>query len=153
MPGNIGAVDLGHHERHVGVHAEGMAVIHHHSAGLHGLGQQLLGDGVVRRAEHEVAALERLGARLLDGDGCPTELHCLARAARTCQQTQLANGNLLLIEALEHLRAHRARRTQDGDRVLLHEFLPLCPRQQLARPAQARGAMFCRYVSPLRLSS
>ncbi len=38
---------------------------------FHGLGQQLLGNGVVRRAEHEVAALERLGARFLDGDGSP----------------------------------------------------------------------------------
>ena len=49
MPLDVVGIDLGHDQRHLGVHAEGVAVVDHDGAALDGLGQQLLRDVVARR--------------------------------------------------------------------------------------------------------
>ena len=65
MPLNVIGVNLGHDQRHLGIHAEGVAVVDHNGASLDGLGQQLLRDIVAGSAEYDVATLKGLGARLL----------------------------------------------------------------------------------------
>ena len=110
MPSDVRAIYLGNHERHIRIEAERMAVIHHDGARLHGFRQKLTGDRVVRRTKHEVATLERFRASLLDRNLATLELNRLARAASARKETQFAHGNTLLIQALEHLRSHGARR-------------------------------------------
>ena len=120
MPLDIVGIDLGHDQRHLGIHTEGMAVVDHDGAALDGLRQQLLGDIVAGSAEHDVAALKGLGASFLNHDLLAAELNGLARGACTCQQLELADRELLLVEALEHLGAHGSRRAQNSNRVLFH---------------------------------
>ena len=71
-------------------------------------------------AKHDVAALKGLGASFLNHNPLAAELNGLARGACTCQQLELANRKLLLVEALEHLGAHGSRRAQNSNRVLFH---------------------------------
>ena len=120
MPLNVISVDLGHDQRHLGIHAEGMAVVDHDGAELDGLRQQLLRDIVAGSAEYDVAALKGLGASFLNHDLLAAELDGLARRTRARQQLELANRKLLLVEALEHLGAHGSRRAQNSNRVLFH---------------------------------
>ena len=120
MPLDVVGIDLGHDERHLGIHTEGVAVVDHDGATLDGLGQQLLGDIVAGSAEYDVAALKGLGASLLNNNLLAAELDGLARRARARQQLELANRKLLLVEALEHLGAHGPRRAQNSNRVLFH---------------------------------
>lgn len=61
MPLNVVGINLGHDQRYLGIHTEGMAVVDHDGAALDGLGQQLLGDIVAGSAEHDVAALKASG--------------------------------------------------------------------------------------------
>ena len=68
MPLDIVGIDLGHNQRHLGIHAEGMAVVDHDGAALDGLGQQLLGDIVAGGSEYNITALKGLGASLFDYD-------------------------------------------------------------------------------------
>lgn len=82
MPLDIVGIDLGHDQRHLGIHAEGMAVVYHDGATLDGLGQQLLRDIVAGSAEYDVAALKGLGASFLDHNLLAAELDGLARRAR-----------------------------------------------------------------------
>ena len=79
MPLDVVGIDLGHNQRHLGIHAEGVAVVDHDGAALDGLGQQLLGDIVTGSAEYDVAALKGLGASLFDHDLLAVELNGLAR--------------------------------------------------------------------------
>ena len=120
MPLDVVGVDLGHDQRHLGVHAEGMAVVDHDGAALDGFGQQLLGDIVAGSAEYDVAALKGLGASLLNHNLLAAELDGLARRACARQQLELTDRKLLLVEALEHLGAHGSRRAQNSNRVLFH---------------------------------
>ena len=120
MPFDIVGIDLGHDQRHLGIHAEGVAVVDHDGAALNGLGQQLLSDVVAGSAEHDVAALKGLGASLFNHNLLAAELNGLARRARARQQLELTDRKLLLVEALEHLGAHGSRRAQNSNRVLFH---------------------------------
>lgn len=120
MPLDVVGIDLGHDQRHLGIHAEGMAVVDHDGAALDGLGQQLLRNIVAGSAKHNVTALKGLGASLFDHDLLAAELDGFTRGACTCQQLELANRELLLVEALEHLGAHGSRRAQNSNRVLFH---------------------------------
>ena len=97
-----------------------MAVVDHDGAALDGLGQQFLRDIVAGGSEHNVAALKGLGASLFDHDLLAADLDGFARRARARQQLELADRELLLVEALEHLGAHGSRRAQNSNRVLFH---------------------------------
>ena len=97
-----------------------MAVVDHDGAALDGLGQQLLRDIVTGGSKHNVPALKGLGASFLNHNLLAAELDGFTRGACTCQQLELANRELLLVEALEHLGAHGSRRAQNSNRVLFH---------------------------------
>ena len=120
MPLDVVGIDLGHDQRHLGIQAEGVAVVDHDGAALDSLGQQLLGDIVTGGTEHDVAALKGLGARLLNHNLLAAELDGLTRRACARQQLELTDRKLLLVQALEHLGAHGSRRAQNSNRVLFH---------------------------------
>ena len=120
MPLDVVGIDLGHDQRHLGIQAEGVAVVDHDGAALDSLGQQLLGDIVTGGTEHDVAALKGLGASLLNHNLLAAELDGLTRRACARQQLELTDRKLLLVQALEHLGAHGSRRAQNSNRVLFH---------------------------------
>ena len=61
-------IDLRHDQGHIRVHAEGAGVIHEHRARLDDGRGELLGDVVLRRAQHDVHALEGLVTGHLHGE-------------------------------------------------------------------------------------
>ena len=61
-------IDLRHDQGHIRVHAEGAGVIHEHRARLDDGRGELLGDVVLRRAQHDVYALEGLVTGHLHGE-------------------------------------------------------------------------------------
>ena len=61
-------IDLRHDQGHVRVHAEGAGVIYEHRALLDDGRGELLGDIVLRRAQHDVHALEGLVTGHLHGE-------------------------------------------------------------------------------------
>lgn len=119
VPGDVLGVDLRDDEGHVLVEAEGVAVVHHGGTSAHGLGQELLGNVVAGGAQHDVHAIEGLGLCLDELDLPPAPLDLLACGARARQQAQLAHREVSLGQALEHLRAHRARRAKDRNVFLV----------------------------------
>ena len=120
VPLDVVGIDLGHDQRHLGIHSKGVAVVDHDGAALDGLGQQLLRNVVAGGSKHDVAALKGLGASFLNHDLLAAELDGLARRTHARQQLELANRKLLLVEAIEHLGAHGSRRAQNSNRVLFH---------------------------------
>ena len=119
---DVGGVDLRHDERHVGVHAEGVGVVHAHGTAADGLRQERAGRGVVGRAEDDVNALEGVGLGQAHGHVLAGKAHGLARVdgALARQRHELAHGEAALLEALEHLLAHHAGGAQDGNGLLAH---------------------------------
>ena len=117
---DIGAVNLGDNERHIRVHAESVAVVHHSSPRLNGCRKQCLGNGIVRRTQHDVATSKGLRRGLFNHHVFALKLHHLACAARARQQLNGAHGEIALLQACEHLRSHSTGCTQNGDGVLLH---------------------------------
>ena len=91
-------VDLGHHERHVGVLAEHARLVDDGGAGRHGLRHELLADRAAGGEEGEVDAGERAGAELLHFQLGPLERQPAPGGARAGQQAQLADGEAALLE-------------------------------------------------------
>ena len=118
-------IDLRDDQRHLGVETERRGVVDEHGPGLDDRGGKTLGDVVLRRAEDDVHALERLVARQLDRQLLPLPLHLLPHGARGRQQVQLCDGEVALGENLHHLLAHRAGGAQNGYVILFHVLLLL----------------------------
>ena len=91
-------VDLGHDERHAGVHAEHARLVDDGGAGGDGLRHVLRAHGAAGGEEDEVDAVERAGAELLHLDLGPLERQPAAGRARAGQQAQLADGEAALLE-------------------------------------------------------
>ena len=76
---DLGGIDLGHDQRHVGVHPEGTGVIDHDRPARHRDRGPVRRD-LVRHVEHRhVDAVEGLGGQLLDHDVLAADLQDLAR--------------------------------------------------------------------------
>ena len=112
-------VDLRHHERHVGVHAEERRVVDDHRAGAHGRGSEALRLRAARGEQRDVHAFEAGIGELLHRDVAAAEFHRLARRARGGQQAQLDQREFALLEALHELDADGAGRARDGDDGIL----------------------------------
>ena len=94
--------------RHIRVHAEGAGVIHEHRTRLDDGRGELLGDVVLRRAQHDVHALEGLVTGHLHGDVVALPVDSLSHGPGRRQQVQLLDGEIALGQYLHHLAAHRA---------------------------------------------
>jgi hypothetical protein len=73
------------------------------------------GEFVGLHRPRDVDALERIRREFLNGDVLPLELLLLPGAACGGEEGKLADGELALFEATDHLRAHSARGSDDGD--------------------------------------
>ena len=124
VPGHVLGVDLGHDQGHLGIQPEGRGIIHKHSTGLHDGGSELLGNVILRCAQHDIHALKGLVPGFLNGYLFIAPLQCLACASCAGQRNQLANREIALLENLHHFLSHGAGGTQNGNGILFHsEFL------------------------------
>ena len=112
-------VDLRHHQRHVGVHAEGRRVVDDHRAGPHGGGSEALRLRAARGEQRDVHAFEAVVGELLHGDVAAAEFHRLAGGTRRGQQAQFDEREFALLEALHELDADGAGGAGDGDDGIL----------------------------------
>ena len=120
VPLHILRVDLGDHQGHVLIQAEGAGVVHEHGAGLDDGERVLLGDIVLRRAQHQIQALKGAVGGGHDLHLAAVEGQLGARAAGAGDGTQLRHGELALLQNLHHLAAHRAGGAQNTYLELFH---------------------------------
>ena len=123
--GDVCRVDLGDDQGHVGLEAEGMGVVHAHGAALGGFGEKGLRGRVTGRTKNNVRPLEGIGRGLDHGHGLAVEGDGLANRARARKGHELSNGEVPLLEALDHLRANDARGAENGDGLVCHVAIPL----------------------------
>ena len=125
VPGNVGRVDLGHHERHVGFHTEGARVVDHDGTGGHHSLAHLARDGGTGAEQGDVDALEAAGSHLLHRNLTAAEGQLLTGRASRGKGAHLATGKVEGLQAREHLAAHGSRGTGDGhDGVCGHRLGP-----------------------------
>ena len=124
VPGHILGIDLGHHQRHLGIQTERGGVIHKYRAGFHNCRGELLGDIVFRRAQHDVHTLKSLIAGLLNGYFFTLEGDGFARAPGTGQWHQLSHGEIPLSQNFDHFLPHGAGGAQNGNGVGFHHKIP-----------------------------
>jgi len=113
-------VDLRDDQGHIGVHAEGAGVVHEHRARLDDGRGKLLGDIVLRRAQHDVHTLKGRVTGQLHGDIVSLPVDGLPHRALGGQQVQLADGEVPLGQHLHHFAAYRAGRAQNSNFILFH---------------------------------
>ena len=138
VPGDVLGVDLGHHERDLGVEPVGAGVVDDDGALRDGVGQELRGHVVFGGAQHDVAAGKGLWRGLLEHELFSPEGQAAAGTACRSQQTQLREGELALLQHPHHLPAHGAGCAQNGNAVFFHETSSLLFKKSSARPAGLR---------------
>ena len=117
-------VDLRHHQRNLRIHAEGGGIVHEHRAGLHDCRGEVLGLGVLHRAQHEVHALEGVFGGLLNGDLLTAEGDGLAGAACAGEGEQGSHGEVALLQNADHLLSNCAGGAENCHIVGLHASFP-----------------------------
>ena len=113
--GERAGVDLGHHERHVQVHAERRGVVDDHRAGANRGRSEALGLRTTGGEQRDVHALEAGIGQFLDRDIAAAEFHRFAHRTRGGQQAQLDEREFALLEALHELDAYGTRCAGNGD--------------------------------------
>ncbi len=118
-------VDLGHDQRHVGVHPPVRRVVDHDRAGL-GRARAVLGRHLgARRAQHDVDALEVEFRQVLDfQDRFVAERRLLADRTGGSQRNNVIGREISLGQDLQHFATDIAGRADDGDSVA-HDCLRL----------------------------
>ena len=122
MAADVVGVDLGHDQRHVVLHPEGAGVVHEHRAGAHDGRRKPPGQIGLGRAEHDVHALEGRVGGLLDHHLAAGKGQLRAGAAGAGQRLKRGDGELALLEHLEHFATDGAGRTKNGNIELFHRF-------------------------------
>ena len=112
-------VDLGHHQRHVLIHAEGRGVVDDHRAGAHGGRREALRLRATGGEQRDVHALEAGVGEFLHRDIAAAEFHRFADRTRRGQQAQLDEREFALLEALHELDADGAGGAGNGDDGIL----------------------------------
>jgi hypothetical protein len=105
-------VDLGDHQRHVRIHAEGGGVVDHDGAGLDRERCILLRDAAAGGEQGDVDALEGALGQLLDDDVLAAERYRLAGRAGACERLELADAKAALVHGGDEFGAYR---TGDAD--------------------------------------
>ena len=108
-------VDLRHHERHRGIHAEGGGVVHHHRALLGGERREALGGAATGGEERDVDAAEAVFLQLLHRQRLAAEAHRLACRAGRGEKAQLGEREAALLEAADELDTDGAGGADDRD--------------------------------------
>ena len=85
-------VDLGDHQRHIGIHPEGRGIVDHDRAGLHRDRRELPGNAAAGGKQRDVDAVKGVLVELLDQDPLPAEVDGVARRAGAGQRLELADA-------------------------------------------------------------
>ena len=115
-------VDLGNDQGYIFVQTEGGGVIHKHSAGFDNGRGKFFGNIILSCAENNVNAFKGLLASQLNGHILTTELQGLACAPGACQGDQLTNGEVALLQNVDHFLSYSAGGAQDSNGICLHCF-------------------------------
>ena len=116
------AVDFRNNQRHVRIQPEGRAVVDIHRSALFDRRGKALAHGSFDRAEYKIQALEAIVGRLLNHDLAAVEEDLFARAAGAGQQAQLLDGDLILLQDLQHFLSDGARCTENSYLALFHDM-------------------------------
>ena len=104
------SVALGHHQGHVVVHAEGRAVVNHHTAVFCDVGGKFLAGAGTGTGEGDVDVLEVIVVlQQLHLQFLATEGVCSAGTALRAEQHQFIHREISLVEQAQKLLAHGAR--------------------------------------------
>ena len=137
VPGDGLGVDLGHDQRHVGVHPEGARLVDDDAAARHRLGREARRGRCAGREQRQVEALERVGGQLPHLELAAGEGHPPAGGAGRRERRHLGGREAALGQHLEHDRPDRAGGADNGDAGARHRRpRRLRPR---ARPGTPRG--------------
>ena len=104
---NAVRVDLGDHQRHVRVHAEGGGIVDHDGAGLDRGGRELPGDAATCREQRDIDAFKGMFGDLFDHDLLAAERNRLAGRPRARQRLQFADRETALVHGGDELGADR----------------------------------------------
>ena len=115
MPLDVVAVDLGHDERDVRLHAERGAVVDQDATGLGDPRAPHARGGGGGGAEDEVGAGEGVLGGLLDGDGLVAVAQLAPGGASSREEAQIADGQVALGGDVEEDGADGAGRADDRD--------------------------------------
>ena len=120
VPLHILSVDLWHHQRHVGFHAEGRAVVDDHRACAHGVGSQFAADRGAGRDERDVHAFEGLLRGFLDYQFLAANRDALAGRALGRHQPQAGRLGVALLDDAQELCAHGSGCANYGNGQVFH---------------------------------
>ena len=93
-------IHLGHHQGHIGIHAEGRRVIDQRRTGLEAGSGVFFGDATTDGEEGDVHPFKRAFTELLHGDILTLKGHGFTGGARTGKQAQLINRHFVRLENL-----------------------------------------------------
>ena len=124
MGKGVRTVDLGHHEGHIRILAEGGAVVDEDGAALYDVRRELDRHGILDGTEHEVHAFEAVFFRLFHSDVLSCERDGLSCASGAGQQLQLVHGDLIFFQNVDHFTADGSRRAEHCD-LITHDSASL----------------------------
>ena len=127
-------IHLGHHERHVLVHAPLGGVVDHHGPGIRKARRPLGAHAGAGREERDIEALDRLVAERLDGELGVAPVDAASRRALRGERHDLVGRERALPQHAEHRGSHGAGGADDSD-----PHLPRPPSGG-ARPPRPRAA-------------
>jgi len=123
VPDQGRAVNLGHHQRHVGFHAERARLVDDDGAGLHGLRRVLARLLRAGREQGDVDALEGVWADYFDGDLLAPESDRLAEGALRGEHPEARDGEIPLRQQLESRLSDGAGDADHGHAISLrHDY-------------------------------
>ncbi len=116
--GNILRIDLGHHQRHLGIHTPSAGIIHTDRSGRSGDGAELLTARSAGTEQGDIDPFEGVLVQKLHHVLLAVELQKLADGPFGCQQTQLLDRKLAFSQHFQHLLADGAGGADDRDIAL-----------------------------------
>ena len=114
---DIGPVDFGNDERHVGVHAKGGGIIHNDSPVTDGLRRKIAGYRTARAEDRNIDILKRIHIKWLDRVRFPPEGERLAGGTRRGQEAKAGHRKVTAFHDTKHFGSDSSRRTNDCDSI------------------------------------
>jgi len=113
------SVDLGDHQRDVGIHSPGRGVVDNYRAGLGKIGSTLSTQAGATAEQGNVDILGNFVDKHVDGNVYPPEGQTLPQAPRRSEEPQRSHGKVPLLQDLDHFPSHSAGSADDRYTVAL----------------------------------